>query len=123
LLPHHTFATDEVRQFKFSMQIDLGKFKQVLISCKLCETKVLILQTINTTTTTPLNGLFFQDNLGKPAPQRYTNLRGWGGNGISWTICKSFAVHARQITTPIPQYSVFYRPDALPAAQPTASKH
>jgi len=26
-------------------------------------------------------------------------------------------------TTPAPHYSVFYRPDALPAAQPTASKH
>ena len=29
----------------------------------------------------------------------------------------------RQITTPAPHYWVFYRPDALPAAQPTASKH
>jgi len=28
-----------------------------------------------------------------------------------------------QITTPISHHSVFYRPDALPAAQPTASKH
>jgi len=28
-----------------------------------------------------------------------------------------------QTTTPTPQHSVFYRPDALPAAQPTASKH
>ena len=27
------------------------------------------------------------------------------------------------ITTPAPHHSVFYRPDALPAAQPTASKH
>ena len=27
-----------------------------------------------------------------------------------------------QITTPAPHHSVFYRPDALPAAQPTASK-
>jgi len=26
-------------------------------------------------------------------------------------------------TTPTPHHSVFYRPDALPAAQPTASKH
>ena len=30
---------------------------------------------------------------------------------------------SRQITMPAPQHSVFYRPDALPAAQPTASKH
>ena len=40
------------------------------------------------------------------------------GSGISWAICKS-APHARQIDN----HSVFYRPDALPAAQPTASKH
>jgi len=44
------------------------------------------------------------------------------GSGISWDICKS-APHSRQITTPAPHCSVFYRPDALPAAQPTASKH
>ena len=30
---------------------------------------------------------------------------------------------SRQITMPAPHHSVFYRPDALPAAQPTASKH
>ena len=30
---------------------------------------------------------------------------------------------APQITTPAPHHSVFYRPDALPATQPTASKH
>jgi len=28
-----------------------------------------------------------------------------------------------QTTTPAPHHSVFYRPDALPAAQPTVSKH
>jgi len=44
------------------------------------------------------------------------------GSGISWAIRKS-APCARQITTPTPHYSVFYRLDALPAAQPTASKH
>ena len=44
------------------------------------------------------------------------------GSGISWAICKS-APSSRQITTPAPHRSVFYRPDALPAAQPTASKH
>jgi len=41
---------------------------------------------------------------------------------ISWAICKS-APRSRQITMPAPHYSVFYRPDALPATQPTASKH
>ena len=44
------------------------------------------------------------------------------GNGISWAICKS-APRSRQITTPATHHSVFYRPDALPAAQPTVSKH
>jgi len=36
-------------------------------------------------------------------------------------ICKS-ALRCRQITTPAPHHSVFYMPDAVPAAQPTASK-
>ena len=44
------------------------------------------------------------------------------GCGISWARCKS-APSSRQITTPASHHSVFYRPDALPATQPTASKH
>jgi len=44
------------------------------------------------------------------------------GSGLRWAICKS-ALHSRQITTPAPHHSVYYRPDALPATQPTASKH
>ena len=44
------------------------------------------------------------------------------GSGISWAICKS-APCSRQITTPAPYHSIFYRPDALPATKPTASKH
>ena len=44
------------------------------------------------------------------------------GSGISWAICKS-APRIRQTSTPAPHHSVFYRPDALPATQPTASKH
>jgi len=44
------------------------------------------------------------------------------GSGIGWAICKS-THRSRQITTPVPDHSVFYRPDALSAAQPTASKH
>jgi len=42
------------------------------------------------------------------------------GSGISRSICKS-APRSRQTTTPAPHHSVFYCPDALPAAQPTAS--
>ena len=41
------------------------------------------------------------------------------GSGTSWAICKS-APRSRQITTPAPHHSVFYRPDALPVAQSTA---
>jgi len=38
-----------------------------------------------------------------------------------WAICKS-APCSKQITTPAPHHSVFYRPDALPATQPTSFK-
>ena len=44
------------------------------------------------------------------------------GSGISWALFKS-ASHSRQITTPAPTALFFYRPDALPAAKSTASKH
>ena len=44
------------------------------------------------------------------------------GSGISWAVCKS-APRSRLITTPAPHHSDFYGPDALSAAQPTASKH
>ena len=45
------------------------------------------------------------------------------GSEIRWATCKSAAPCSRQITKPAPHRSVFYRPDALPAAQPTASQH
>jgi len=43
-------------------------------------------------------------------------------SGISSAICKS-APRPSQVTMPAPHHSAFYRPDALPAAQPKASKH
>jgi len=43
-------------------------------------------------------------------------------SGISRAVCKS-APRSRQITTPAPHHSFFYRLDALPAAQPTVSMH
>jgi len=46
-----------------------------------------------------------------------------GGSRIGWTIRKSFPSHFRQITTPAPHHSNFYRPYALPDDQPTVSKH
>ena len=42
-------------------------------------------------------------------------------SGISWAICNS-APRSRQITTPAPHRSVFYRPDALPANSVKALK-
>jgi len=50
-------------------------------------------------------------------------MKRWGGSGISWTICKLFAPHSRHIIIPAPHHSIFYRPDALPVAIPTVSKH
>ena len=43
------------------------------------------------------------------------------GSSISWTICKQSAPRSRQITTPTPHHSNFYRSDALPDAGPTNS--
>ena len=73
---------------------------------------------------------FFQDNLGKLAPEKQnhsdkTNLDFLeqeivSGSGISWAISKSTPC-LRKITMSAPHHLVFYRPDALPAAQPTAS--
>jgi len=44
------------------------------------------------------------------------------GGDLSWAICKS-ASCSRQTTMLAPHHSVLYRPDALPATQPTVSKH
>ena len=57
---------------------------------------------------------------GKPIWILLKQDREW--HGISWAVCKSAPLRSIQITTPAPHHSVFYRPNALPAAQPTASK-
>jgi len=80
------------------------------------------------THTHPFNGSFVQDCPGEPVTRKAKLI--WillkretvRGSGISWAICKS-APCSRQITMPTPHHSVFYRPDALPATQPTVSKH
>ena len=65
-------------------------------------------------TNTHLTALF-RDNPGEPVPVR-ENQSGFSlkqetvsgsGSGISWAICKS-ASRSRQITTPVPDHSVFY---------------
>jgi len=43
------------------------------------------------------------------------------GSGISWVVCKS-APCPRQLTTPTPHHTIFYRPDALPATQTNSVK-
>jgi len=43
------------------------------------------------------------------------------GSGISCIILQKSAPRSRQITTPAPHHSVFYRPDAIPAAQASQS--
>jgi len=62
---------------------------------------------------TPVYQPLFQDNLGKPAPERLNHSgfqwskRWWGGSSISWTIRKSFTHCFIQITTPAPHHLVF----------------
>ena len=50
-----------------------------------------------------------------------------GGSGINWTICKSFAPHSRQITTPVPitqflwaRCSSWHPTNSVKALKPTA---
>ena len=56
-----------------------------------------------------------------------TNLDFTGARDSEWQWhqlgMRKSAPRSRQITMPAPHHSVFYRPDALPAAQPTASEH
>ena len=77
--------------------------------------------------THPFNGLWSRTTRVSRYQKGKTNVDFTEARDSEWQwhqlgICKS-ATHSRQITTPAPHHSVFYRPDALPAAQPTASKH
>ena len=78
----------------------------------------------------PFNDLFSQDIMGKPAPERYgkpfwnlleQQMMGWQWHQLHHmhTICTSLQTDNHNSTSPLS----FYRPDALPTAQPTASKH
>jgi len=80
------------------------------------------------TQTHTFKGPFFREYPGEPVPKKVKPM--WillkqetvSGSGINWTTCMS-APRSRQTTMPAPHHSVFYRLDALPATQPTASKH
>jgi len=73
-------------------------------------------QTDRQTDRHPFNGLFFPDNLGKPGTREVkTNLHfnEARDDGVAVTSAEPQAKH----------HSIFYIPDALPDAKPTASKH
>ena len=79
------------------------------------------------THTHPFNGPFSRTTRVGRYQKGKTNLDFTEARDNEWQwhqlgICKS-APRSRQITTPAPHHSIFYRPDALPAAKPTASKH
>ena len=70
------------------------------------------------------NGLFSRITWVSRYQKGKTNLdfTGARGSGISWAImqvCTSLQTDNHANTPPL----VFYSPDALPVAQPTASKH
>ena len=98
-------------------------------ACSLCAFIFSLITTTTTTNTTVLRlsgfcpGLESWYQKGKTKTSLdFLEQETVSGSGISWAICKS-APHSRQITTPAPHHSVFTGPDALPAAQATASKH
>ena len=88
-------------------------------------------QVTTTTTMTPVQWLLFQNNLGKPVPERKNQSgfkwgKRWWGSGMQWhqldhmqTICTSLQTDNHTNTLSLN----FYRPDALPDAQPTVQKH
>ena len=77
------------------------------------------------------NGPLFQDNLGKPVPERYVQSwfkwgKTWWGFGMQWnqldhmqTICTSLQTDNLTNTSSLN----FYRPNAHPDAQTTVSKY
>ena len=79
------------------------------------------------THTRPFNGLLSGTTQVSRYQKGKTNLDFTEPRSSEWqwhqlAICNS-APHSTEITTPAPLHSVFYGPDALPVAQPTASEH
>ena len=80
-----------------------------------------------TTTLQPFNGLFSRTTWVSRCQKGKTNLDFTGARDSEWQwhqlghmqVCTLL----QKITMPVPHHSVFYRPDALPATQPTSSKH
>jgi len=75
------------------------------------------------TNTHPFNGPFSRTTWVSRYQKGKTNLDLTEARDSEWQWNPLSAPRSRQITTPAPHHSVFYRPDALPATQPTASNH
>jgi len=90
--------------------------------CSMAVTQHATATTATDASTTTILWPFVRDYPGEPVPEeRFTHSHlSWssvilyllkketmGGSGISWTICKSFAPHSRQITTPVPTTQFF----------------
>ena len=77
--------------------------------------------------------VFCKDHTHTRLTALFLGLPRWAGtwkvnqSGFYWSkrqwVAVASAPYSRQTTTPVPHHSVFYRLDALPATQPTVSKH
>ena len=117
-----------------AVSLDMGDCQQVRAVCRRgwhCASQMSsMLTNTHTHTHTPVQRPLFQDNLHSRYQEGKTSVDlnearddgVFGCSGISWTICKRSAPPCRQTTMPTHHHSIFYRPDALPGAQPTASK-
>ena len=113
--------TDRQRE-RESQDSTYPRHRQQQLACDLtlqCHISVILTNTHKHTFNGPLPGTIRVSRYQKGKPVWILMKQETvSGSGISWAICKS-APRSRQITTPAPHHSVFYRPDALP----TASKH
>ena len=110
--------------------------RAIVTSCHTAATKInsisvfhytmYCMKAVWTHTHTRLTALF--PGLPRSAGTRKVNQSGFYWSKRQWVAAASAGPYASlhlapNDTMPAPHHSVFYRPDALPAAQPTASKH
>jgi len=76
---------------------------------------------ITTTTNTTVLQPFIWDHLGQPVPEENFWTSWCKGRLTEADTPTPSGLTSAHLHHPLPPY--FYRPDALPAAQPTASKH
>jgi len=115
-----------MREGKWKVRAHSAQLQSKFTIVKFVTRKLVITQNTHTHTH-PFNGHFSgTTRVGRYQKGKnnldFTEARDMSGSGIGWAMYES-APRCRQITTLAPHHSVFYRLDALPAAQPTASKH